>query len=249
MGEFWPDRIQGAVSLTFDDARYSQIQNGIPMLDRYGVSATFYLSLPAVRELPEPWREATAAGHEIGNHTATHPCSGNFDFAHDNPLENYTLAGIEREIEDADAELSAVLDVRPTTFAYPCGQTLVGRGEDVSTYVPLVARRFLAGRGYNNGAYNRPDFCDPAHLRSVGLDGLTGDQALSMIRETVAAGGWLVFTGHEIDGDPEQKLQTSGETLARVLQFVTEDRESIWTDTVENIATYVCEKRTDSRRD
>lgn len=41
----WPEGKRAAISLTFDDARHTQITNGIPLLDEYGVKATFYVSL------------------------------------------------------------------------------------------------------------------------------------------------------------------------------------------------------------
>ena len=38
----WPEGKKMAISLTFDDARLSQADLGIPLLDKYGVKATFY---------------------------------------------------------------------------------------------------------------------------------------------------------------------------------------------------------------
>ena len=45
----WPEENKMGVSLTFDDARLSQIDKGIPLLDKYGVKATLckYASDPA----------------------------------------------------------------------------------------------------------------------------------------------------------------------------------------------------------
>lgn len=64
-----------AVSLTFDDARDSQLEVLVPMLDTYGLRATFYvLPEPVSRRQPD-WQAVVQAGHEIGNHTVTHPCS------------------------------------------------------------------------------------------------------------------------------------------------------------------------------
>src|SRR5690242_18300226 len=74
----WPEGKKVAVSLSFDDARLSQVDAGIPMLDEYGVKATFYLNPDPMRERLEGWRKAVASGHEIGNHSKTHPCSGNY---------------------------------------------------------------------------------------------------------------------------------------------------------------------------
>src|SRR4030043_1269646 len=43
-GFAWPEGKQMALSLTFDDARLSQPDKGIPLLEKYGVKATFYIS-------------------------------------------------------------------------------------------------------------------------------------------------------------------------------------------------------------
>ena len=160
----WPDGKRVAVSLTFDDARLSQADVGIPILDRYGVKATFYVSTPRLEERLAAWKEAVAAGHEIGNHSMRHPCTGNFPWSRDKALEDYTLSEMASELDQASTEIERLLGVRPVSFAYPCGQTYVGRGENVRSYVPLVARRFLTGRGWRDEGANDPAFCDLAQL-------------------------------------------------------------------------------------
>lgn len=40
----WPEGKKMGLSLTFDDARLSQADKGISLLDKYGVKATYYLS-------------------------------------------------------------------------------------------------------------------------------------------------------------------------------------------------------------
>jgi peptidoglycan/xylan/chitin deacetylase (PgdA/CDA1 family) len=60
----WPAGKRAAISLTFDDARVSQIDAGIPLLERCGVKATFYVSPSAMPRTPPtacgltPWRES-----------------------------------------------------------------------------------------------------------------------------------------------------------------------------------------------
>ena len=39
--DFWLEGKTAALSLTFDDARLSQVDQGLPLLDAYGVKATF----------------------------------------------------------------------------------------------------------------------------------------------------------------------------------------------------------------
>ena len=72
----WPGGARAAVSLAYDDAADSQLDNAIPTLDKYGVKATFYLTLssPSIgKRLPE-WRAAAQEGHELANHTLFHQC-------------------------------------------------------------------------------------------------------------------------------------------------------------------------------
>ena len=61
------------------------------------------------------------------------------------------------QLDGANEQIRRMLGVTPKTFAYPCGQKFVGRGLDVRSYVPLVADRFLAGRGYLDESSNDPD--------------------------------------------------------------------------------------------
>ena len=70
----WPEGKQMALSLTFDDARLSQIDTGIPLLDKYGVKATFYISPGNMLERINGWKQAVTNGHDIGNHSVYHQC-------------------------------------------------------------------------------------------------------------------------------------------------------------------------------
>ena len=70
---------KAAVVLTYDDALNVHLDNVIPSLDSLGLTGTFYLSayFPGCRERIEDWRKAARQGHELGNHTLFHPCTGN----------------------------------------------------------------------------------------------------------------------------------------------------------------------------
>src|SRR6476661_3453606 len=97
----WPDGKRIALSVTFDDARLSQADVGLPILNEYGAKGTFFVSFPNLEQRLDIWRAAEKHGHEIANHTVTHPCSGNFAFSRCNPLEEYSLARMEQELDDA----------------------------------------------------------------------------------------------------------------------------------------------------
>src|SRR5579871_5110270 len=120
-GEFqWPAGTRAAVSLTFDDARPSQLDRGLPILDAHGVKATFYVTPANVERRVDAWAQAAGEGHEIGNHTLSHPCSGNFFWARANALEDYTLNRMDADLAAANARVEELLGITPQTFAYPC---------------------------------------------------------------------------------------------------------------------------------
>jgi len=240
-GFVWPAGKRVAVSLTFDDARLSQADVGIPLLDDYGVKATFYVSPSNVTKRLPAWRAAAAAGHEIGNHSMRHPCTGNFPWAREKALENYTLEEMADELDRAGAEIFELLGVRPVTFAYPCGQKFVGRGEKVRSYVPLVASRFLAGRGWRDEGANDPAFCDPEQLMAMELDGLTFEQLRALVEAAREKGFWLVLCGHEIGAGGRQT--TRADTLEAFCEYARDPNNGLWVNTVANVTRYVVERR------
>src|ERR1700680_1087128 len=65
----WPEGKRVAVSLSFDDARTSQIDVGVALLDRFGVKATFYVNPPRMQSRLDGWKKVARSGHEIGSHT------------------------------------------------------------------------------------------------------------------------------------------------------------------------------------
>ena len=109
----WPHGKKAALSLSFDDARFTQADVGLALLQQYGVKATFYVSLDRLSQRLPAWQEAVKAGHEIGNHSLKHAGSGNFDWARSNPLESYTLERMRQELIEANRQIRAALGVTP----------------------------------------------------------------------------------------------------------------------------------------
>jgi peptidoglycan/xylan/chitin deacetylase (PgdA/CDA1 family) len=64
---------RSAIALTFDDGPSEGTARVLELLDRYQVPATFFQVGVNVERLPEMARAVHAAGHEIGNHSYTHP--------------------------------------------------------------------------------------------------------------------------------------------------------------------------------
>jgi peptidoglycan/xylan/chitin deacetylase (PgdA/CDA1 family) len=240
----WPAGKRAAVSLSFDDARLSQIDQGLAVLDRHHVKATFFVVSTNISPRLEGWKKALAEGHEIGNHSETHPCTGNYAFSRQNALESYTLQTMAAQLDGAGAEIERLLGVKPRTFAYPCGQKFVGRGEEVKSYVPLVAARFLAGRGYLDESANDPAFCDLAQVMGTPFDDLDFNQMKSLVDEAASQGRWVVFVGHKIGQRGHQV--TDAAALGELCDYLTNPLNGIWLGTVQEVAEYVRQHRSPS---
>ncbi len=237
----WPEGAKMALSLTFDDARFSQIDTGIPLLDKYGVKATFYISPGNMLERADGWKSAVGNGHEIGNHSLYHPCSGNFTWSRNKALEDYTLEKMTSELDSANRLIQKVLGVLPVSFGYPCGQTFTGRGINTRSYVPLVASMFSSGRGWMNEAPNDPVFCDLSQLNASELDGKSFEQVLKLIETARAGGHWLVLAGHEMNVEGYQTSRLA--TIEAICKYASDPANGIWIDNVRDVAAYVNRER------
>ena len=233
----WPKGKRAALSLSFDDARPSQVDAGTALLDQYGVKATFYVVPAAVEQRLPGWKKAVAAGHEIGNHSLHHPCTGNFSWSRSKALEDYTLDKMLRELLDANRRIQQLLGVKPEVFAYPCGQTFVGRGVDTRSYVPVVAELFASGRGWLDEGPNDPGFCDLVQLTGIEMDGKNFEQLLPLLEEAKKTGKWVVLAGHEMGASGPQTTRLA--MLRKLLAYARDPANGIWLAPVGTVAKYV----------
>lgn len=243
----WPDRCLGAVSLTFDDGLRSQREIAIPLLDEYGLHGTFYLNPPvgvdeaARREWWAPWQAAARRGHEIGNHSLTHPCSENFAFqAGARGLEHLTLEELEADVLEAERRLRAAIPAHGArSFAYPCYQTYVGAGAHRQSYVPIIARHFTAARALGETA-NDPARADLHCLWSHPVERLTGAALVGLAERAAAEGRWAVLTFHGIN---EGHLSVAEGDLRELCAFLARHRARLWTAPLVEAAQRVANQR------
>jgi peptidoglycan/xylan/chitin deacetylase (PgdA/CDA1 family) len=241
----WPDGKQVALSVSFDDARASQI-DGAAVLARHGVKATFYLVPSSVERRVEGWKRLAANGHEMANHSLNHRCSGNFPFSRAKALEDYTLEEMRRELVEANARLADLLGVPPPeSFAYPCGQTFVGRGERTESYVPVAARLFVTARGWLDEAPNDPTYVDFAQITGMESDGKTFEDILPIIESARKTGFWVVLAGHDIG--PGGRQTTRVEMLDRLGAYTADPANGVWIAPVGTVARHIRAQR-ESRR-
>ena len=237
----WPEGKKAAISLTFDDARFSQVDTGTALLDKYGVKATFFVVPSSVEQRLDGWKKAVANGHEIGNHTMTHPCTGNFLWSRKNALENYSINDIQNEITECNTRIKELLGVTAEVFAYPCGQKFVGRDTNTKSYVPLISKMFILGRGWRDETLVDPLFCDLSQVSGIEMDGKNFDEILSLIEEAKKNGQWLILAGHEMGEGGVQTTQLS--MLKQLIEYIQNPSNQIWIAPAGTVAEYIEKNR------
>lgn len=60
------------VALTFDDGPSENVNEILPVLEKYNVKATFFLIGQDIEKFPEEAKKVVEAGHQAGNHTYSH---------------------------------------------------------------------------------------------------------------------------------------------------------------------------------
>ena len=104
-------RDDNLISVSFDASWGSQHTLQIlDILDQYDVKATFFLVGLWVDKYPELVREIHARGHEIGNHSATHPY-----------MTRISEDKMRQELANMSAKVEALTGERPTLFRPPYG--------------------------------------------------------------------------------------------------------------------------------
>lgn len=99
-----------AIALTFDDGPSESTPELLAILARYGAPATFFQCGANVRRLPAVAREVVAAGHELANHTDTHPM-----------LQFKSRDRIYQELSAAQEVIERIAGVKPRCFRAPYG--------------------------------------------------------------------------------------------------------------------------------
>lgn len=224
----YPAGARNAVSITFDDARASQVDIGLPILTKYQVRATFYLLPYHAKDRLAQWQQALQQGHELGSHTNSHLCTGNFQWLRsmNAGLEQVDLAFIKHDLQLADQFFQTHFKMQPQHFAYPCGQTFVGRGQQVQSYVPLIAARFKTGRLWNNETGNLPGYADAAQLQSFALDNHSFAELKQILEQQREHNKWLILTGHEV-GD-KGLYTTRRDVLEQLIRYLQNPANGYW---------------------
>ncbi|WP_246373194.1 polysaccharide deacetylase family protein [Marilutibacter spongiae] len=238
----WPEGRRAAVSLAYDDALDSQLDHALPALDRHGFKASFYLQLsrPSVRERLADWRAAARGGHELGNHSLFHQCSGKGPdrdwVAPEHDLDATPASRMRDEVLLANAMLHAIDGETERTYTVPCGDAMAADGN----YLDLVAPAFVAIK-YGDGAVTPDmDALDPYAVTVEAPVAASAEDLIAHVEAAARAGTMVNLTFHGIGGD---YLSVSPEAHEGLLAYLDRHRDLYWVDSFIQIMRYVREQQ------
>ncbi|MCK4283200.1 MAG: hypothetical protein KAX44_02700 [Candidatus Brocadiae bacterium] len=138
-------------------------------------------------------------------------------------------ARTNRKVQSVMPDLPSV---QRESFTWPEGKR---------SYVPVIARHFIVGRGARDETHNHPLFCDLAQATGLDADGAEPGRLMDRLHAAVADGGWLILTCHDVADEGRQT--TLAEALDGLCRYAAEPANGIWVDTVEAIGAHIQEAR------
>ncbi|SIT88642.1 polysaccharide deacetylase family protein [Edaphobacillus lindanitolerans] len=136
------------VALTFDDGPHPQVTPRVlETLEREDVKATFFMLGSQAEFYPDVARQVAEAGHEIGNHSDSHP-----------DLTKFGIDGIRRQMVGSARKIEAATGVRPDVERPPYGainDAVKQAASESGTPIVLWSVDSLDWKSRNAGAVNR----------------------------------------------------------------------------------------------
>ena len=109
---YYVDTDEKVCALSFDAAWGNEQTNTLlDILDKYEVKSTFFLVKQWVDKYPEDVKEIAARGHDVGNHSATHP-----------HMAELSAEQQQEEIESCNEAIEKLTGSAPTLFRAPYGE-------------------------------------------------------------------------------------------------------------------------------
>jgi len=221
IARFQGDR-RGAISLTFDDGLRDQLELAIPVLDRLGFKATFFIIAGRTPETDEeaqakragdwgsiswPQLKALAAqGHEIGNHSWSHAA-----------LTKIDDAALNEEVNKSFDAIATHLGSPPITFCYP------GNGFDARVKAAALERHLI----------DRERCFDFANTTKEDGTNVEVDRA-------IVEGKWIASITHGILNG--YGAYPSLKVFEGYLQYVKDREDQLWVDTFAHVYCYTRER-------
>ena len=154
-----PSSDKPSISITVDDAFLSFYDNAMPIIEKYQIPVTLFVSTePVGGNDYMTWdqiREVASKGVDIQNHAHTH-----------DRFPQLSLLEIENEIDLSQSLFEKHLGFRPHLFAYPYGET-------TAEATQIIAKNFEAAFGQHSGAFTKNNqFYIPRYSLNESYSGL-----------------------------------------------------------------------------
>ncbi len=208
---------QGIVTLTFDDGYSCHYETVLPLLEKYGACATFYVTSSLLNQPGYLTSHQVIAlskkGHEIASHCSTH-----------RDLKKLSFKEVEVELLESKRTLEKLIQTPVLNFAPPFGAFN-------PTAMYSIKRHYQSSRTIMPGMNVRN--LNPYLIQGYVVRNSTSLKELEeWIQKAITDRKWLVLVYHYID-DTESLISVSKRTFEKHLQLI--QRLKIATATIRDV--------------
>lgn len=197
---------KSAASFTFDDASESHVTTLAPLAQKLGIKVTCFLTGDSwyFRHNYDKFLSMGQDGHEMGNHTETHP-----------KLTQLSPADRKREILDYKKFLQSQLPGLPFNVF---GTPYCDNNEEVQSIIEQEHYINRDCRGYGRVKWSEePNWISmdsKAWQRSLN----TVEEFQQIARDTNNAGEWIIYMNHGVDLDKNNDYSIDPDDLKAIIQ-------------------------------
>lgn len=214
----WAGFRSAVATFTFDDNLPNQLTIAVPIFDKYGYKASFYI-VNNWNPNYDKYKELVERGYEVGSHSDSHASQ----------MPDSEIASSQKTID------SRIPNQTCNTITYPnCN----------APSESLVSQNYIGGRvcsgqidGKTPQNYNRISSIICGNAGSV-----NSAQAFQQkMREAIAKNGWVTFLIHEVD-EGSGYSPTNSTAVDGALGWAKQNDEKIWVTTFRNAIMYSKER-------
>lgn len=208
----WPFGKVSAVSFTWDDNNSTHTKIA-EVFDRYEYKTSFFVNpkFNSWLTLNTMYKEIVLNGHEVGNHTFSHP-----------DLTTLSSSELAEQIAMAHDVILNDLLTKPTAFVHPFNKTNEIVDEEIFARYPFTRIRSRLNED---------------HRKILNVDSTTNSHALiSVIESSLSNRQWLIVAGHGLGESGYGPITET--TLDDALSWISKNNDYIYTGTLSDIANY-----------
>lgn len=204
------DRNSCVVTFAFDDGYTNQYNNALPVLEKYGVPATFNIIASLVGKQFEgenlmDWnqiKELKEKGHDIESHTNTHP---------------YLTKLSEEEVRKELRVSKKILIDR----GFSVSSLAIPYGDYNKEVLKIASQNYSLVRSSDPGI-NNLNKLDKYNLKSKVIRNNTSFKEISNSINNCSEDQWLILMYHIVRKHNSKEYSTSPEKLEKIIKFIKE---------------------------